>query len=46
MPDVRLCIECASPRDTLLRASDRLVMNSLVQRAEYDLEHHRPEAHV
>jgi RNA polymerase-binding transcription factor DksA len=45
VPDARLCVQCAAQHEMPVQAGDRLVMNSLVQHAEYDLEHHLPEPH-
>ncbi len=45
VPDADSCVDCASQHDAPVRVGHRLVMKSLVQHAEYDLEHHLPEPH-
>lgn len=45
MPGARLCVACQSRVDTPIRATDRRVMNALVERSEYDEEMFAPEAH-
>lgn len=45
VPDATRCVQCASRHEVPVRAGHRVVMNALVQHAEYDLEHHLPEPH-
>jgi len=49
LPNAKLCVACANQReqdeDVRIRATDRRVMNALVQLSEYDQEMFAPEAH-
>jgi hypothetical protein len=45
VPGARLCVGCQSCEDVPIKDGDRRVMNALVQRAECDLDHHKPEPH-